>query len=308
MSSARFLLPFILLALFLLAALTAAQPPDADDPEIILLPFKTYGLADDKAIGWIRLGPDSALDADRYAFFSLTSDAPIDQTTDLPALLTAYDLELADQTPDGHCAAKTLQKYGSDDLLCKPGVEQLPQGVAFLLLVDTDSLTIRAVTTSIDNRRGSAVAYQNRPQSTPAVQPPDQPADQPAPSADCGIYQRGDWIQIDDYRASGQDLPIRDLTDFTAVIHCAGNDADETYLEAWPKTRENDASANGSASDSQTTSASGSQTTSPSGSQTTSPAGSQTTSPSDSNRSLSECPPGRTCVRRWPSGDLEILD
>ena len=124
------------------------------------------------------------------------------------------------------------------DVYCVPGTSALPDGYVYLALYHPESFGIVALTTTIDNLGGGAASAGcwDPFASVPTPDPePTEPAPQDAP-AGCGPYAPGQWITVDEYEASGLDLPVStENTQFPIFVYvCLVPQDNSSYLQAHP--------------------------------------------------------------------------
>ncbi len=130
----------------------------------------------------------------------------------------------AEDQQAGHCDADKLGDWSSDTI-CVPGSRVLPVGHVSLALFHPASMSLAALTTSIENIGGYATGLGCwRPSATPE------------PATGCGPYAPGQWLAAEEYAASGLDLPLKTENSQPEVRHyvCMIPQAGPAYLEAHP--------------------------------------------------------------------------
>lgn len=201
----------------------------------------------------------------RYALsvFPLGLDEWEDPATTL-RLFEQYNLEYNESPIDGYCYSEKLSSK-STDVICVPGPCDMPDGYVFLALYHPDNSALLALTTTIDNADGVAARASTCPveqveqaasetdsnagvngesplnvevqaDSNERVNGEAQASDNPQDknqAQSCGPYAAGQWINEDDYAASGLDLPIvmdalaSQITDYQCVVP---DDGESPYL------------------------------------------------------------------------------
>ncbi len=231
----------LLLMLALCQPLASAQPDAVSSVScalaipIVALEFATYDL------NWLRYKNgygEGRLNIAGVANFPTervdNGDEPI-HMSDLETgcfieeLIASHDIAYDEERISGSCDTARLKGISSD-VLCVPGSKGMPNGNVFLALYHPETFEIVAVTTSIDNSFGGAVALSNLPA-------PSAEARQTAPSNDdgCGPYGNGQWIKRQAYQDSGLSLPVADegvgsaVTDYQCIVPENG----APYLQAY---------------------------------------------------------------------------
>ncbi len=217
------------------AAAADTQPTPACEMVPVWLQFNTYERS------WIRYLNDDSLgeplllavdDMTMYPFRRINNGKTRVRITDLEdldlvqSLATDHDLMYDESLVDGMCDVARLRGI-STDLLCTPGTEGMETGHIFLVLYHPLTLKVAALTTSIDNTRGSALRDWSLPDNrTVATDDGEQRR--------CGPYNEGQWIK-EQLLDPDHGLPVSmtdvlwEVTDYQCVVPDDG----QPYLQAY---------------------------------------------------------------------------
>lgn len=205
-------------------------------PAVPILEYHTYDC------GWLRYR-NLAENGERklaienvteFPFRYITSKASVEltkleATTTLAEQLSQYEgaaesaLATGEGGFDGACDTEKLSEKG-EDVICVPGVYEMPLARVSLALFHPETFEIAALTTTIYNKNGDAARAVCAP---PAVEvtPPG-----------CGPYASGQWITAEEYSASALNLPVSTENTQLPILHyvCLTFDDKPSYLQAYP--------------------------------------------------------------------------
>ena len=245
--------------------MAAAEPtaPALDLEAIVALDLSSYETAwvrylNSTSIIW-RLLDIEGISQYPFRFVNTASATLMEDLHDLErleSLIEEYDFHYDEDAIIGICDTLALEKYGTTDILCKPGTKDLEPGFAVAVLYHPETFVIVAVARSIDNEESVAARADEWQITVEQMTQTAEPARTDPGAGGCGPYSPNQWVKASDYDQSGLDLPI-DTSELVGTItdyECIVPETGTPYLKAWTVMRSRpapDASKSGKSGDSE---------------------------------------------------------